>query len=112
MAGANVRRWGPVSPEPRPTREWQAPTHGCCPWKKSSMYFSHSKNVYFVQVLRTRDRIMRFNTLCIHTYARGWRRGGRRKLEERWAAPAPATRLLPPPKPVPHHTGCALTTIK
>jgi len=26
--------------------------------------------------------------------------GGRRKLEERWAAAAPATRLLPPPKPV------------
>ena len=26
--------------------------------------------------------------------------GGWRKLEERWAAAAPTTRLLPPPKPV------------
>jgi len=32
------------------------------------------------------------------------RRGGRRTLEERWAAAAPATRLLPPPKPVPHQS--------
>jgi len=31
MAGANVRRWGPVSPEPRPTREGQVPTLGCSP---------------------------------------------------------------------------------
>ena len=31
MAGANVRRWGPVSPEPRPTREGQVSTLGCSP---------------------------------------------------------------------------------
>ena len=31
MAGANVRRWGPVSPEPRPSREWQVSTIGCSP---------------------------------------------------------------------------------
>jgi len=31
MAGANVRRWGPVSPEPRPTREGQVSTIECSP---------------------------------------------------------------------------------
>ena len=31
MAGANVRRWGPVSPEPRSTREGQVSTLGCSP---------------------------------------------------------------------------------
>jgi len=31
MAGANVRRWGPVSPEPRPTCEGQVSTIGCSP---------------------------------------------------------------------------------
>ena len=31
MAGANVRRWGPASPEPLPTREGQVSTLGCSP---------------------------------------------------------------------------------
>ena len=34
MAGANVRRWGPVSPEPRPTREGQVSTLGCSPLER------------------------------------------------------------------------------
>ena len=34
MAGANVRRWGPVSPEPLPTRDGQASTLGCSPYEQ------------------------------------------------------------------------------
>jgi len=36
MAGANVRRWGPVSPEPRPTCEGQVSTLGCSPLEASA----------------------------------------------------------------------------
>ena len=39
------------------------------------MYFFHFENVRFVRVLRTRDRIMRSNTLCIHTCVRDGGKG-------------------------------------
>ena len=38
-----------------------------CPWKKSSVYFFHLKTSGFLRVLRTRDRIVRSNTECIHS---------------------------------------------
>ena len=75
MAGANVRRWGPASPEPRPLRKGQVSTLGCSPLEaghramQSSLCGLHSirpARRHLAAFTRTIGMV-RSNTLFIHS---------------------------------------------